>query len=105
MRYSSKGARSRRATIVVFLMHLTMRCRNSHAWVIPPSRTSFSRCWGSSPSTSQLPLVPERVAIIGGGLAGLSTAFHLLQKVPDAHITIFDKTEVGLGGASSVAGG
>lgn len=45
------------------------------------------------------------VAIIGGGLAGLSTAFHLLDKAPNTKITIFDKKDPGLGGASSVAGG
>ena len=45
------------------------------------------------------------VAIIGGGLAGLSTTYHLLQKSPDLNITIFDKTKPGTGGASAVAGG
>jgi len=40
--------------------------------------------------------------IVGGGLAGLSTAYHLLEKSPSANITIFDN---GNGGASLVAGG
>ena len=48
---------------------------------------------------------PQDVAIVGGGLAGLATAFHLLQKAPDTKITIFDKALPGCGGASSVAGG
>lgn len=48
---------------------------------------------------------PQTIGIVGGGLAGLSTAFHLLQKKPDVHITILDKASVGTGGASSVAGG
>jgi protoporphyrinogen oxidase len=48
---------------------------------------------------------PQRVAIIGGGLAGLSTAFQLLQKSPKINVTIFDKATVGTSGASSVAGG
>jgi len=43
--------------------------------------------------------------IIGGGLAGLSTAYHLLEKSPSANITIFDLFDSGNGGASSVAGG
>lgn len=53
------------------------------------------------------------MAIVGGGLAGLSTAFHLLDiagnnriKFPRGiEITVFDKALVGEGGASSVAGG
>jgi glycine/D-amino acid oxidase-like deaminating enzyme len=56
----------------------------------------------------------KKVAIIGGGLAGLSTAYHLLlhhntpnnnSKEGGIHITIYDTAEVGEGGASSVAGG
>eukprot|EP00986_Skeletonema_menzelii_P007974 scaffold3197_cov153-Skeletonema_menzelii.AAC.18 len=53
----------------------------------------------------------ENVAIIGGGLAGLSAAFHLVdiaeKKRPaeQLQITIFDKAQVGLSGASAVAGG
>ncbi|KAG7354705.1 FAD dependent oxidoreductase [Nitzschia inconspicua] len=47
-----------------------------------------------------------RVGIVGGGLAGLSTAYHLLQKQPTLDITILDVTSgPGEGGASSVAGG
>ena len=47
------------------------------------------------------------VAIFGGGLAGLSTAYHLLDISSNhpIHITIYDKEKVGKGGASSVAGG
>lgn len=45
------------------------------------------------------------VAIVGGGLAGLATAYHLTQKTPETHITIIDKVVPGTGGASSVAGG
>jgi hypothetical protein len=54
----------------------------------------------------------KKVAIIGGGLAGLSTAYHLLlhntlnnNKEGGIHITIYDTAKVGEGGASSVAGG
>jgi glycine/D-amino acid oxidase-like deaminating enzyme len=53
----------------------------------------------------------ENVAIIGGGLAGLSTAYHLIDIAEKTrpneqlHITIFDEKTVGKGGASSVAGG
>ena len=53
------------------------------------------------------------VAIVGGGLAGLSAAYHLLDisqcergdNSRGMQITIFDKAGVGEGGASSVAGG
>lgn len=49
---------------------------------------------------------PKKIAVIGGGLAGLATVFHLLDKQPEAvHVTVFDKAQVGTGGASSVAGG
>ena len=48
----------------------------------------------------------SNVAIIGGGLAGLSTAYHLLDISSNPmHVTIYDKQKVGEGGASSVAGG
>jgi hypothetical protein len=54
----------------------------------------------------------RRIAIVGGGLAGLSVAFHLLTQTKErqAHshqfeITIIDKAPPGQGGASAVAGG
>jgi hypothetical protein len=48
----------------------------------------------------------QRIAIVGGGLAGLSTAFHLLEKTHSrCQVTIFDTAPVGTAGASSVAGG
>jgi hypothetical protein len=48
----------------------------------------------------------QRIAIVGGGLAGLSTAFHLLEKTQSrCQVTIFDTAPVGTAGASSVAGG
>lgn len=54
----------------------------------------------------------NNVAVVGGGLAGLATAYHLLEKKKsselfsgDIHVTIFDKASVGTQGASSVAGG
>jgi len=54
---------------------------------------------------------PKKIAIVGGGLAGLSTAFHLLElatssKGMSLDITILDKEpHAGIGGASAVAGG
>jgi len=47
-----------------------------------------------------------KIAVVGGGLAGLSTAFHLLEKTAgECHVTVFDRASVGTAGASSVAGG
>jgi len=50
---------------------------------------------------------PSHISIVGGGLAGLSTAYHFLTKANNtsASVTIYDKHSVGKGGASSVAGG
>ena len=56
--------------------------------------------------TEQRPI--NDVAIIGGGLAGLSMAYHLLelrQHRAPLNITIYDRCKVGEGGASAVAGG
>jgi hypothetical protein len=76
------------------------------------TRRSFrtQRLFSSSSSDGQLPV--QRIAIAGGGLAGLSTAFHLLEKTQARNsnssrcqVTIFDTALVGTAGASSVAGG
>ena len=50
----------------------------------------------------------RRIAIVGGGLAGLSTTYHLLNESRHGKldITVLDKEpEAGIGGASAVAGG
>lgn len=60
---------------------------------------------GKKASSRQLRLMSHRVAVIGGGLAGLSTAYHVLEKSLSADITIFDRQPPGVGGASAVAGG
>lgn len=97
----------------------SMLCR---AFVCPPSlrkqrratdiqhvTTSFTQRYLSS--RSPVEGMPRKVAIVGGGLAGLSTAFHLLEKSKQLDpkspmkITILDKAPVGTSGASSVAGG
>ena len=54
---------------------------------------------------------PRHIRILGGGLAGLSMAYHLLSlqqqhPSPRFDITIYDTAhEIGTGGASAVAGG
>lgn len=78
-------------------------------------RSSLCMSANSSTSTSTLTSTTKtnsskNIAIVGGGLAGLSTAYHLLSKSIDygiqcPSITIIDKNLPGLGGASSVAGG
>ncbi|KAI1871377.1 uncharacterized protein JN550_004371 [Neoarthrinium moseri] len=35
---------------------------------------------------------PKRIAVIGGGITGLSTAYYAAQKFPSAEITIFEST-------------
>lgn len=51
--------------------------------------------------------VPESVAIVGGGLAGLSVAYHLVDGRSSRtegrrkRLTVFDRCPVGEGGASS----
>ena len=49
---------------------------------------------------------PESVAIVGGGLAGLSVAYHLIdggssREGRRRRVTVFDRCPVGEGGASS----
>lgn len=53
-------------------------------------------------AVAQLPQRP-RCAVIGGGFAGLATAYHLAAFGSD--VTVFDPHEVGTGGASAVAAG
>lgn len=62
--------------------------------------------WLRASAQSSKPLQsPRKIAVIGGGLAGLATVFHIIDKQPGVHVTVFDKVPVGTGGASSVAGG
>ena len=50
---------------------------------------------------------PTRIAVMGGGLAGLGTAAHLLleAEVPLQSLHVFDAMPPGKGGASAVAAG
>ena len=32
-----------------------------------------------------------KIAIVGGGISGLATAFYLRQSLPEAHNVVFDK--------------
>jgi FAD dependent oxidoreductase len=59
------------------------------------------------PSGGTTPVHVERICVVGGGLAGLSVTYHLLQKSrTPLSIDIWDReATVGTGGASAVAGG
>ena len=48
---------------------------------------------------------PQTVNILGGGLAGLSLAYHLARLSPSTKVTIQDPNPPGEGGGSAVAGG
>ena len=48
---------------------------------------------------------PQTVNILGGGLAGLSLAYHLTRLSPSTRVTIQDPNLPGEGGGSAVAGG
>ena len=78
---------------------------------VAPIRARASRLMASSMAKEMKARPIENVAIIGGGLAGLSAAYHLIdisaEKRPNEqlHITIYDKAQVGISGASAVAGG
>jgi hypothetical protein len=76
------------------------------------ARRSISAAAARSSSSNSSPPAPHNICIVGGGLAGLSTAFHFLEKQPRAgahpsaaSVTILDRDEVGQSGASAVAGG
>lgn len=74
--------------------------------------TNAERHNHTSPQRTQLLNSKRHIRILGGGLAGLSMAYHLLalqqqqQSQQQFDITIYDTAhEIGTGGASAVAGG
>ena len=81
------------------------------------SRAFLSSAAAAATTSEANPAAPQKIPIVGGGLAGLSTAFHLLEQANidlrqeqttrgSMKITIFDKANgAGLGGASAMAGG
>jgi hypothetical protein len=86
-----------------FLISVSVGMRRVQAFV-PCARQSSrasARCFSQRNEEES----PQLVGIVGGGLAGLSTAYQLLQKSPSLDITIIDKAPPGTAGASSVAGG
>jgi sarcosine oxidase subunit beta len=49
--------------------------------------------------------VPTSIVIVGGGLMGLSAAFHLRRAQPDAQVTVLERAEVGAGASGASAAG
>jgi ribulose 1,5-bisphosphate synthetase/thiazole synthase len=89
--------------VVVMMMISMMNTRSKHYHLLLVRSMSTSTTTRSSRNSIQ------RVGIIGGGLAGLSVAHHLIEKshqTTNLDVTIFDRcVGPGLGGASAVAGG
>lgn len=103
------------------LRHHTLLAKPSPArpplWLHQPgysdSHTPLSR--PTVPSSDLVPMPPKHIAIIGGGLTGLSSAFHLSRRFPSSRITLVEKAQrlggwvhservqVNLGGASSAS--
>jgi len=46
-----------------------------------------------------------RVVIVGGGLMGLSAAFHLRRADPGAHVTVLERVRVGQAASGASAAG
>ena len=98
-----RGSSKRCGTAFVSRQHIFLKiCKSLHqtsSYSLYSSKVDDKEDKSSSSSIAN-------VAVIGGGLAGLSTAYHLLDiSSNQMHITIYDKEKVGGGGASSVAGG
>ena len=95
----------------MMIMMMTMMTMNANSSGIIVVRSM------ASTATSVARTESLKVSIVGGGLAGLSVAHHLIEKssqrqdgaddpIKELDITIFDRCAgPGLGGASAVAGG
>jgi hypothetical protein len=75
-----------------------------------PLSHSIGRISMSEVTAHRDPRPPKKIAVIGGGLAGLAVVYNLLDltRSPDSDdisITIIDSHEVGHGGASGVMAG
>src|SRR4029450_6331889 len=49
--------------------------------------------------------MPRRTVIVGGGLMGLSAAFHLRRADPGAQVTVLERDRVGAAGSGASAAG
>lgn len=82
-----------------------LRSSNFAGGILPSKAASRHRPATTLRSSRRKSDSNQHIGIIGGGLAGLSTAYYLLEKAPGLSVTVIDKGEPGTGGASAVAGG
>ncbi|MGE0824926.1 MAG: NAD(P)/FAD-dependent oxidoreductase [Candidatus Binatia bacterium] len=68
---------------------------------------NFGSFWLAEEYTPTLPLtgqVRADIAIIGGGITGLSSAYHLKRRYPQKHVVILDGQAVGFGASGRNSG-
>src|SRR4029450_11934595 len=79
----------------------------------PPEDDSSAGCGRAKLGGPHLVLIPGRrrfsvaisVVIVGGGLMGLSTAWHLRREDPGAQVTVLERREVGAAASGASAAG
>lgn len=81
------------------LLKKTLPCRtspqsqsllfNSHLPFLHHASLASRRCYASSPS----PEYEHDIAVLGGGITGLASAYYLTQQLPKAKITIYEAGE------------
>ena len=74
--------------------------------MVVPSRLHCAAAAAASPAAQQRP--PQRIAVIGGGFAGLAVSWHLLaaarQQGTAMQLQLFDAVGLGAGGSGAAAG-
>jgi glycine/D-amino acid oxidase-like deaminating enzyme len=68
---------------------------------------SLGSFWLTEEYTPNLPLASQiqaDVAIIGGGITGLSSAYHLKRRYPEKHIVLIEGQAVGFGASGRNSG-
>ncbi|MEO6096037.1 MAG: protoporphyrinogen oxidase [Fibrobacteria bacterium] len=48
---------------------------------------------GGNPLPENCPIIPQRIAVLGGGMTGLSAAFWLSRLMPNASVTLYEKQD------------
>src|SRR5437867_643259 len=74
---------------------------NCALWDNPDSFWLTEEYTPNSPLTGQ---VQADIAIIGGGITGLSSAYHLKRRYPDKHIVVIEGQAVGFGASGRNSG-
>ena len=87
MRLAASRGASRHA--VTYKLRLTRAASSSPANLVPvPDR------YLSSPRSTPNPDA-KNIAVLGGGITGLTTAYHLAQTIPHAKISVFERDRFG----------